>query len=163
MRRTFLSAAAVVLGAGLAAAAPVTPISKTEVTGPYTVTLKVLPAESFTGPKAEMAWDAGAKPVTLDSAASPNHHMVAFVERDGHPMEEATVTIRYRQEEPGMPEWRMLPVARMHVAGKGAATTHYGNNVRLEPGRWSVEVTVDGSQPALFHFTLPGGSRPAGH
>ncbi len=167
MYKTLLSASAVVLGMGLALAAPAAEgISETAVTGPYTVTLKVLPAESFTGPKAAMTWDAGASAVDLDSAANPNHHVVAFVERDGRPVESATVTIRYRRAEPGMPEWTMLPVARMHVSGKSLATTHYGNNVRLEAGHYTAEVTVDGSEPALFHFNLPPSgpsSRPAGH
>jgi hypothetical protein len=35
-----------------------------------------------------------------------------------------------------------------------AGTTHYGNNVRLEPGSYEARVTVNGSAPATFQFSL---------
>jgi hypothetical protein len=127
------------------------PISRTTVAGPYTVTLKVLPAESFTGPGAEMAWVGGAKPQDEGSPARPNHHLV---ERGEKPVEDARVEIAYERRAP-QASWTELPVARMHVAGKGAATTHYGNNVKLEPGSYRVRVTVGGKDTATFEFTIP--------
>jgi uncharacterized protein involved in high-affinity Fe2+ transport len=42
----------------------------------------------------------------------------------------------------------------MHVAGKGTDTTHYGNNLRMEPGSYEARVTVNGSAHARFRFTL---------
>lgn len=128
-------------------------VSQTSMAGPYSVTLKVLPPEAFHGYKAPMARDAGAKAVAVNGPKDPNHHMVAFVKKDGKPVEDATVHIRYRKASAS--DWTSLPVARMHVADKGEKTTHYGNNVALAPGEYRVRVTVDGSQPAAFDFTLP--------
>jgi hypothetical protein len=42
----------------------------------------------------------------------------------------------------------------MHVTGHGLATTHYGNNVRLGPGKYEARVTVNGQGPANFRFSL---------
>jgi hypothetical protein len=129
-------------------------ISETAMAGPYSVTLKVLPAEGFTGPHAEMAWDAGAKANMLDSPAGPNHHLVAFVKENDKPVEKANVSISYRRVSPKPGKWMSLPVARMHIAGKGPETTHYGNNVKLAPGSYEAHVTVNGKGPATFHFSL---------
>lgn len=132
-------------------------ISRTAHAGPYTVTLKVLPAESFRGPKAEMARDSGAEPNYLNGPEHPNHHMVVFVTKAGKPVEEARVSIGYRVDSAkAIGAWTTLPVVRMHVVGKGRATTHFGNNVHLAPGNYEVDVTVDGKGPAIFHFKLPG-------
>lgn len=136
------------------AAAQARNISETARTGQYSVTLKVLPPESFTGSKAEMVRDSGAEPNKLKGPEHPNHHMVAFVKENGKPVEHATVAISYRDLSSRMSEWKVLPMVRMHVAGHGLATTHYGNNVRLARGRYEVRVTVDGSGPATFRFTL---------
>lgn len=129
-------------------------VSKTAMAGPYSVTLKVLPAESFSGPHAEMVRDGGAKPNMIHGPKMPNHHMVAFVKKDGKPVEKARVSIRYRKLGPKEGRWMRLPVVRMHVAGKGLATTHYGNNVKLEAGRYEAQVRVNRSKPAIFHFML---------
>ena len=129
-------------------------ISETAMAGPYSVTLKVLPAESFSGPKAAMVRDNGSEPNLLNGPMHPNHHMVAFVSKSGKPMENAKVAIRYRSLSSKMNKWMTLPVARMHVAGKGPATTHYGNNLMLAPGDYQVRVTVDGSKPAMFRITV---------
>lgn len=130
------------------------PISKTASAGPYSVTLKVLPAESFTGPKAAMTRDAGAKPELLNGPAHPNHHMVVFLKRNGKPVEKARVRILYRKRSAHAGAWMTLPVVRMHVTGHGLATTHFGNNVRLGPGAYQVRVTVNGRGPANFRFSL---------
>lgn len=129
-------------------------ISKTAKTGGYSVTLKVLPAESFTGPNAEMARDGGAEPNDINGPEHPNHHLVVFVKEKGKPVEDATVSIRCRKVAPVRGEWMSLPVVRMHVAGKGLQTTHYGNNVKLDPGKYETRVSVNGSEPAKFHFSL---------
>jgi hypothetical protein len=131
-------------------------ISKTATAGSYSVTLKVLPAESFRGAKAEMARDGGAEPNYLDGAERPNHHLVAFVKKDGKPVEDAAVSISYRRISSTMGKWETLPVVRMHVAGKGLSTTHYGNNIKLPAGNYEARVTVDGKGPATFRFSLPG-------
>lgn len=129
-------------------------VSKTAMAGAYSVTLKVLPAESFRGPHAAMTRDAGAQPNFLNGPDHPNHHLVAFVRRDNKPVEKAGVDISYRMLSPHRTGWMKVPVVRMHVTGKGLATTHYGNNVRLMAGNYEVRVKVNGSRPAFFHFSL---------
>jgi len=139
-----------------ASAAQSQAISETATAGVYSITLKVLPAESFSAPKAAMVRDGGAEPNLLNGPAHPNHHLVAFVTKGGKPVEDARVQISYRRLAPGTGAWTELPVVRMHAAGQGLETTHYGNNVRLSPGSYEVRVTVDGSGPATIRFSLPG-------
>jgi hypothetical protein len=129
-------------------------ISKTAMAGTYSVTLKVLPAESFSGPHAAMVRDGGAQSNLLNGPEQPNHHLVAFVRESGKPVEEATVAISYRGGSPKKDKWMPLPVVRMHMAGKGPETTHYGNNVKLAPGSYEARVTVNGSKPTIFKFSL---------
>ena len=86
------------------------PITETGKVGAYSVTLKVLPAESFAGPTAEMIRTRGANPALLHGRDHPNHHLVAFVEKDGKPVEDAKVAIRYRRLSPITPAWTKLPV-----------------------------------------------------
>ena len=142
------------LAALLAAVAPAQTISQTAKVGASTVTLKVLPAESFSGPMAMMVRDSGAEPVSLNTSANPNHHMVVFVTKNGEPVEDAQVAIRYRQVAARMGAWTKLPVVRMHMTGKGLKSTHYGNNLKLDAGGYEVRVTVDGSGPAIFRISL---------
>lgn len=129
-------------------------ISQTAKAGVFSVTLKVLPAESFKGPKAAMTRDAGAEPEFLNGSAHPNHHMVVFVQKNGKPVQDALVHILYRQVTPKTGGWMTLPVVRMHVTGQSIATTHYGNNLKLEPGTYEVRATVNGYGPADFRFSL---------
>ena len=135
-------------------------ISKTAQAGSYTVTLEVLPPEAFTGADAPMVKDSGAAPNTVNGPEHPNHHLVAFVKQDGKPVEDATVTISYREVASGKGnmgksgDWTQLEVVRMHAAGKGLASTHYGNNVHLASGTYDVRVSVNGSAPASFEVSL---------
>lgn len=129
-------------------------ISKTAMAGKYSVTLKVLPAESFRGPNAAMARDGGAEPNLLHGSMHPNHHLVAFIKNNGSAVEHAQVQIRYRRLSPNQGQWKNVSVVRMHEAGKGVKTTHFGNNVKLSPGNYEAHVTVDGQGPADFHFSL---------
>ncbi|MGD8328321.1 MAG: hypothetical protein PVJ49_02720 [Acidobacteriota bacterium] len=146
--------AVLALGVTVASANPQNDmVSKTKMDGPFNVTLKVLPAEAFNGMNAEMTWDGGASSVNLSADPQPNHHMVVFVERDGEPVEHATVEMRYRPMQSGDMTWQSLPVARMHASGKGMETTHFGNNLELDPGRYDVEVTIDGST-TTFEVTV---------
>ncbi len=129
-------------------------ISQTSKAGPVWVTLKILPAESFRGTDAKMKRDGGAKAVLLSSSPKLNHHMVVFLKMDKKPVERASVMILYRKSAPKVGNWTLLPVVRMHVAGKTLATTHFGNNVDLAPGDYEVIVVVNHNPPADFHFKL---------
>jgi hypothetical protein len=141
-------------GLFLAHAAQAQNVSETGTAGKYSLTLEILPAESFHGPHAEMARDGGAMANMAGGEAGPNHHLVVFVKEDGKPVEQAKVTMSYRQLSPEKGKWISLPVTRMHVAGKGMETTHYGNNVKLAPGSYEARVTVNGEGPATLHFSV---------
>jgi len=152
----FAAALPLALGAlVLPALAQAKPISKTLRVGAYSITLKVLPAESFTGPNAAMVRDGGAEANKVNGPENPNHHLVAFVKKNGNAVEHATVDISYKDLS-SMSRWMALPVVRMHARGHGLASTHYGNNVRLNPGKYEVRVAVDGQRPATFRFSLRG-------
>ncbi len=71
-------------------------VSKTKMAGKYTVNLKVLPAEGFSGADAPMVRDGGAMPETIHGPMHPNHHMVVFIKKNGAPVEHARVKIHYR-------------------------------------------------------------------
>ena len=122
--------------------------------GNVTITMKVLPAEQFKGTDAEMKWDSGATPDYLQGSSKPNHHLVAFIKKDGQPVDNASVTISYRELSPKKTDWTSLPVAKMHVSGKGSETTHYGNNLWLAKGDYEARITVKGNPPSVFNFTL---------
>lgn len=138
----------------LPSAARAQKISQTAAAGPYSVTLKVLPAESFSGDGAEMVRDGGAQPNLLSSPIRPNHHMVVFLTEKGAPLDDAQVTILYRRITATMGAWTSLPVVRMHMAGMSMASAHFGNNLHLAPGNYEVHVTVNGNGPVTFHFSL---------
>jgi hypothetical protein len=126
--------------------------SQTMNAGSYKLVLNVLPAEPFvnpaTHPTAGMVTIGGATPVQPGSATHPNHHLVVHVYRaDGSAVTGAHVTMTVTGSS-----GRVLhvPVVEMQVAGKGAPSTHYGNNLTLAPGSYTVVVTVGGSASATF-------------
>ncbi len=129
-------------------------VSQTKKSGVYSVTLKVLPAEAFMGPKAAMQWVGGAKPMDLSAKPKPNHHMVVFLQEKGKPVAKAMVSISYRQLTPKPGRWMSVHVARMSVKGKGPSTTHFGNNLVLATGKYVARVQVNRLHPVYFHFTL---------
>lgn len=129
--------------------------SQTAMAGTYSVTLRLMPAASFAGPRATMAWDGGAKPRPVTAPDRPDRRLVAFVTKHGKDVTDALVAIRYRELAPRRGDWTSLSVARMHVAGAGPDTTQFGNNVRLVAGDYEVYVTVNASPPAIFYFPVP--------
>jgi len=44
-----------------------------------------------------------------------------------------------------------VPIVVMQVIGKGAESTHYGNNVEMPSGSYAVEVSVNGNKA---HFKI---------
>ncbi|MGA7964529.1 MAG: hypothetical protein WCB49_01260 [Gammaproteobacteria bacterium] len=157
MRKILLFFAAVAFASGAFLASCVAqakPVSQSATIGSYQVTLKVLPAEAFTGADEKMAWDGGARPELVGSKSHPNHHLVVFVAKDGKPVENATVRIHYRALDTPTEHWKTLPVARMYVKGKSRGTMHYGNNVHLTPGNYAAKVQIGNSLAHAFHFTV---------
>jgi len=52
---------------------------------------------------------------------------------------------------------QMLPIVRMYGVTEGLDDLHYGNNVMLSPGAYTVDATVNG-EAAHFSVTVPAGS-----
>lgn len=129
-------------------------VSQTKIVDGCTVTLRVLPPESYDGPHSAMISAGGAAPYALDSAIKPTHHMVVFLSKDGKPIEQAHVQIGYRLEsESGHSSWHWMQVNRMYARGAGAASMHFGNNLVLAAGKYEVMVKANGKR-AIFHITL---------
>ncbi|MBI1179693.1 MAG: hypothetical protein GC201_03990 [Alphaproteobacteria bacterium] len=160
IRNLFIAAAFALTGA---AAAHAGDANMTKEAGPYEVALHVLPAEPFhtqaevdSGKATKgMLAVAGADPVQPDAA---NHHLIVHVSDKGtdKPVTDATVMMTYERvgengEMTGTPQ--DVPVVNMQVIGKGAASTHYGNNVTMSPGHYSVSVVVNG-YPATFDVSI---------
>jgi hypothetical protein len=131
--------------------------SMTQTAGSYTITLKLLPTESFVSPAeakksanaGDMVNGGGAQPVRKGGAQQPNHHLVVFIKKNGQPTEHATVQMSYTKQN-GSGHSVKLPVNRMWVAGKGKKTMHYGNNVKLAPGNYRVHVVINHGPSADF-------------
>jgi hypothetical protein len=49
------------------------------------------------------------------------------------------------------------PIARMYGVIEGLEDLHYGNNAMVDPGAYTVDVTING-EPARFSVTIPAGS-----
>jgi hypothetical protein len=130
-----------------------TTLSQTDQVGHYSVTLKVTLAETFNGPQPDMIRDGGAQANGVDGPNPPNNHLAAFITQDGKPVQDANVEISYRSALRRNDEWTVLPVARMHSAGAGLETTHFGNNVTLPADGYDVRITVNGTGPVTFHFS----------
>ncbi len=153
---------AVIAGAVAAHAADT---MQTKTAGTYRVELHVLPAEPFFSKadvaaknvKEGMVIEGGAAPVAPDADSHPNHHLVVHVfdKPTGKVVSDATVTMSFvaldaKGNPTGTPS--DVPVVIMQAVGKGPASTHYGNNVTMPAGRYSVSVTVNG-QKAVFAVT----------
>jgi len=159
-----------------AVAAPATDLMRTKTVGPYRIELHVLPAEPFFS-KAEVAAknvkegmeiEGGAAPVAPDADSHPNHHLVVHVfdKKSGKAVADATVTMSYvALDAKGKPTSAAteVPVVVMQAVGKGAPSTHYGNNVTMAPGRYDVAVTVN-KQKTMFAVTVADmPAMPMGH
>lgn len=175
-KRLLLAGCATAFCVAAVAAAPATDIIRTKTIGPYRVELHVLPAEPFFSKadvaaknvKAGMEIEGGAAPVAPDADSHPNHHLVVHVfdKKSGKVMTEATVTMSFVSlDAKGKPGGTPVevPVVVMQAIGKGAPSTHYGNNVTMAPGRYDVTVTVN-KQKAIFDVTVADmPAMPMGH
>lgn len=155
-----LTAVAVLSLVGTTAAFAKADNNMTKTVDGYTIALKVLPAESFvsvadankSANAGEMVNGGDADIVAKDGPKAPNHHIVVFIKKDGKPVEDADVTIAYKNKNGSSSKMTSEPVSRMWVAGKGKKTMHYGNNVKLDPGEYRVQVVVN--DRAKTHFDI---------
>ncbi|MGB6985661.1 MAG: hypothetical protein WBD74_06770 [Candidatus Aquilonibacter sp.] len=166
--RRFIPAIALTIAATLAS--PVTAmamdkgVTMTKAAGPYSIELQLLPAEPFYSqaqyqkehPKDGMLVMGGAAPVSPDAASHPNHHLIVHVydAASGKAITDATVTISYSQ---GTSPAHSLPIVEMQAIGKGPQSTHYGNNLTLPDGTYTVTVTANGNT-ATFNVMATSGS-----
>ena len=160
--RRRLFTAALVPATAVAVSANAADVMRTKTVGAYRVELHVLPAEPFFTKedvaakqvKEGMEIEGGAMPVMLDAASHPNHHLVVHVfdKKTHQAITDATVTMSFASvDRKGNPagERTEVPVVVMQAIGKGPASTHYGNNVTMPPGRYKVTVAVNGQTAVL--------------
>ncbi len=173
-RTTFgkcLLLAALVSALSAAAAANAADVMQKKTVGAYRVELHVLPAEPFFSKadvaaknvKEGMEIGGGAAPVAPDADSHPNHHLVVHVfdKKTGKVIANATVTMSFvALDAKGKPGGAPadVPVVIMQAISKGPASTHYGNNVTMPAGRYSVSVTVNGQ---MANFTVAASDAPA--
>jgi hypothetical protein len=135
---------------------------QSETAGPYRIELELLPPEPFYSAKQVAAGEgksgmlivSGAEPVQPDASSHPDHHLVVhvFQKTTDQAVTNAKVRLTVQAlDAKGQPtgKVRKVPVVRMQMIGKGAATTHYGNNVSLPSGDYRVEAIANG-HPASF-------------
>ena len=156
---------ALIAAPAIAASANAADVMRAKTVGPYRIELHVLPAEPFFSKdevaakqvKEGMEIEGGAAPVMLDAPSHPNHHLVVHVfdGNTGEAVADAAVTMSFasfnsKRRLGG--EQIEVPVVVMQAIGKGPSSTHYGNNVRMPPGRYKVTVSING-HAAIFHVT----------
>ena len=166
--RTIVAALAYIVVVAFAAPAQAKAVKITHKAGGYAVELNLLGAEPFGTAMAGMPGmseghmseghmgmvmiaKSGADPVPMDAPSHPNHHLVVHVyDAVSHkPVADATVTMSFTPlDASGKAAGAAtpVPVVVMEASGKGAASTHYGNNVTMPPGRYRVDVTVNGAK-----------------
>jgi hypothetical protein len=134
-------------------------VIKTATVGHMRIELYILPAEPFftadevTTKKVHegMLIISGAEPLSLEANTRPNRHLVVhiFDAKTGKAMTTAKVSINFRQlDAKGKPTGDSVnvPIVIMQVIGKGLESTHYGNNVVMPAGSYSVTVVANGKK-----------------
>lgn len=141
-------------------------VMKTKTVDGLRIELHVLPVEPFftadevAAKKVSegMLIISGAAPVAVDDESRPNHHLVVHVfdVKTGKAVTDAVVEMSFRylgKKGTASGAAVAVPVVVMEAVGKGAQSTHYGNNVTMEPGSYAVIVTVNGKN-ASFKVTV---------
>jgi hypothetical protein len=151
--------AAVLTACGGAVAAHSEGMMQRRTVAAYRVELHVLPAEPFFSKqdvtdkhiKEGMEIEGGAAPLAPEAGSHPNHHLVVHVfrRRSGAVVTDAKVTMSFvaidaQGKTTGAPT--DVPIVVMRAIGGGPASTHYGNNVTVSPGRYNVVVTINDNQ-----------------
>jgi hypothetical protein len=131
----------------------------TITTGGLRISLHLLPAEPFftaedtvsKHPTQGMLIMGGEAPVSPIAETNPNHHLVVHVfdAKSGKAITDAIVTMSFIAiDAKGKPRGNEIkvPVVIMQAIGKGAESTHYGNNVSMAEGKYAVTVSVNGKK-----------------
>jgi hypothetical protein len=131
-------------------------VMKTATVGDMRIELHVLPAEPFFTAsevaakkvKSGMLIIGGAEPMSLEANANHNRHLVVHIYDAGtnKAITDAKVSMNFQQlDAKGKPMGTPVdvPVVVMEAIGKGVESTHYGNNVVMPAGSYSVSVMVD--------------------
>jgi hypothetical protein len=136
-------------------------IKKATVDG-MRIELNILPAEPFftqdevTSKKVNegMLIISGAEPLSPEANTHPNHHLVVhiFDAKTGKAITKAKVSMNFqRLDAKGKPTGDSVnvPIVIMQAIGKGLESTHYGNNVVMPAGSYSVTVVANGKKVAF--------------
>jgi hypothetical protein len=129
------------------------------IMGDLKIELHVLPAEPFFT-KEQVAADkvtegmlimGGAKPLAPNAKPAPNHHLVVHVfdAKTGKAITDVKVKMTFQSlsdtgKNPAV--FIHVPIVIMQAIGKGPESTHYGNNVVMPDGTYSVAVAVNGNK-----------------
>jgi hypothetical protein len=137
-------------------------VMKTATVGGMRIELNILPAEPFFTAdevttkkvKAGMLIISGAEPLPLEASTHPNRHLVVhiFDAKTGKAITTAKVSISFQQlDAKGKPTGDLVnvPIVIMQAIGEGVESTHYGNNVVMPAGSYSVTVVANGKQVAF--------------
>jgi hypothetical protein len=149
-------------------------IVRTTVVDDMRIELTILPAEPFftsdevaqKNVKEGMLIIGGAEPLSPEADMHPSHHLVVHVldAKTGKAITAANVTMSFQHldaKRKPIGESVNVPVVIMQAIGKGTESTHYGNNVVMPPGFYSINLAVDGKK-ASFRVIVPGeGSKPS--
>ena len=137
-------------------------VMKTTTVGGMRIELHILPAEPFftadevTSKKVKegMLIISGAEPLSPEANTRPNRHLVVhiFDAKTGKAITTAKVSMNFQQlDAKGKPTGDSInvPIVNMQVIGKGLESTHYGNNVVMPAGSYSVTVVANGKKVAF--------------
>jgi hypothetical protein len=152
----------IILGAVCMVSLQAQDVMKTAKVNNMKVELHVLAAEPFftademkdKNAKEGMLIVSGAAPLAPDAESHPNHHLVVhiFDSKTGKAITDAKVTMGFQAlDAKGKPAGTStdVPVVVMQAIGKGEQSTHYGNNVVMPSGQYSVALVINGKKCAF--------------
>ena len=104
----------------------------------------------------------GAQPTGINAESHPNHHLVIHIYdvKTGKAITNAKVRMKFLALGDSSGHFTNVPVVVMQVIGKGAPSTHYGNNVTMPNGSYVVAVVVN-KQKINFSIALSDSVDPS--
>ena len=170
--RSACATVALLIGSGRAAGYPLPARAATGTSGvvtasmdagPYALLLRIGPVERmYTRDEARRQQPTSGEVMLRGTMAMggmgtggrmPNHHLEVHVHLRSTGAVVATATVAITVETPAGKALVQLPIAVMRGVAAGPADTHYGNNVWLKGGRYTVVVRV-GHTTGAFEVTL---------